>query len=86
MTSGALQDTFVIAPHMIDATDKAEANKVVWESSWRTGGPSRAPQGLSSFDFVDEILPQACEEDRLSEHGRDRCGRPLGGRAVRESI
>ena len=53
---GALQDTVVIAPHMIDRQDKAETNEVVWESSWRTGGPSMANPALSSFDFVDEIL------------------------------
>jgi pimeloyl-ACP methyl ester carboxylesterase len=54
--AGALDDTVVIAPHMIDRTDKAEANEVVWQSSWRTGGPSVADTNLTSFDFVDEIL------------------------------
>ena len=54
--AGALEDTIVIAPHMIDQTDKPQANEVVWESSWRTGGPSRAPAGLSSFGFVDDLL------------------------------
>jgi pimeloyl-ACP methyl ester carboxylesterase len=54
--AGALDDTVVIAPHMIDATDHAEPNEIVWQTSWRTGGPSRADASLSSFDFVDEIL------------------------------
>jgi pimeloyl-ACP methyl ester carboxylesterase len=54
--AGALEDTIVIAPHMIDQTDKPDTNEVVWESSWRTGGPSRTPAGLSSFDFGDELL------------------------------
>jgi len=54
--AGALDDTVVIAPHMIDATDHAEANEIVWQSSWRTGGPARTNPDLSSFDFVDEIL------------------------------
>ena len=54
--AGAIDDTIVIAPHMIDQTDKPEDNEIVWQSSWRTGGPSRTPAGLSSFDFVDEIL------------------------------
>ncbi len=54
--AGALDDTVVIAPHMIDATDRAEPNEVVWQSSWRTGGPARDNPGLTSFDFVDEIL------------------------------
>jgi len=54
--AGALDDTVIIAPHMIDATDKAEPNEIVWESSWRVGGPARSNPALSSFDFVDEIL------------------------------
>jgi pimeloyl-ACP methyl ester carboxylesterase len=54
--AGALGDTVVIAPHMIDATDKKDTNEVVWQSSWRTGGPSVANPDLSSFDFMDQIL------------------------------
>jgi pimeloyl-ACP methyl ester carboxylesterase len=54
--AGALEDTVVIAPHMIDRTDKAEPNEIVWESSWRTGGPSSSHPPLTSFDFVDEVL------------------------------
>ena len=54
--AGALADTIVIAPHMIDASDKGQDNEVVWQSSWRTGGPSVANPQLSSFDFVDETL------------------------------
>jgi pimeloyl-ACP methyl ester carboxylesterase len=54
--AGALDDTVVIAPHMIDATDPAESTEVVWQTSWRTGGPARDNAALSSFDLVDEIL------------------------------
>ena len=54
--AGALDDTVVIAPHMIDATDRAEPNEIVWQTSWRTGGPARDNPALSSFDFVDEVL------------------------------
>jgi len=54
--AGALEDTVVIAPHMIDQTDKPAENEIVWENSWRTGGPARTTPSLSSFDFVDEIL------------------------------
>ena len=54
--AGALDNTVVIAPHMIDPTDKAEKDEVVWESSWRTGGPARSNPALFAFDFVDEIL------------------------------
>jgi hypothetical protein len=48
--AGALDDTVVIAPHMIDRTDKPEANEIVWQSSWRTGGPAQDNPALSSFD------------------------------------
>ena len=54
--AGALDNTVVIAPHMIDQTDKPDTDEIVWESSWRTGGPARSNPALSSFDFVDEIL------------------------------
>jgi pimeloyl-ACP methyl ester carboxylesterase len=54
--AGTIDDTLVIAPHMIDATDRAEPNEIVWQTSWRTGGPARDNASLSSFDFVDEIL------------------------------
>ncbi len=30
---------------MTDATDHAEPNEVVWQTSWRTGGPARAEDG-----------------------------------------
>ena len=54
--AGALDDTVVIAPHMIDRTDHAEPNEIAWQTSWRTGGPAISDASLSSFDFVDEIL------------------------------
>lgn len=54
--AGALDDTVVIAPHMIDATDKKDENEIVWATSWRTGGPSAANPDLTAFDFMDEIL------------------------------
>jgi pimeloyl-ACP methyl ester carboxylesterase len=54
--AGALEDTIVIAPHMIDGNDKAQENEVVWQSSWRTGGPAVANPQMSSFDIVDETL------------------------------
>lgn len=52
----ALDDTVVIAPHMIDRSDHAEPNEIAWQTSWRTGGPALSDASLSSFDFVDEIL------------------------------
>src|SRR4029450_11085752 len=46
--AGALDDTIVIAPHMIDRNDKAQENEVVWLGGWRTGGPSEANPSLTS--------------------------------------
>ena len=60
--AGALADTVVIAPHMIDSTDKKEENEVVWATSWRTGGPSAANPDLTSFDFMDEILRKLADK------------------------
>jgi pimeloyl-ACP methyl ester carboxylesterase len=68
--AGALDDTVVIAPHMIDATDKAEPNEVVWQTSWRTGGPARDNPALSSFDFVDEILRKLARKTVFPKLGR----------------
>src|SRR4029077_20402692 len=57
--AGAVENTIVIAPHIIASPDKPEANEVVWPGggdSWRSGGMSTSNPTLSSFDFVDEIL------------------------------
>ena len=68
--AGSLDDTVVIAPHMIDATDRAEPNEVVWQTSWRTGGPARDNAALSSFDFVDEILHKLARKAVFPNLGR----------------
>ena len=57
--AGALDDTVVIAPHLIACDDKAEVNEVVWScggDSWRSGGASTSHPDLFSFDFADQIL------------------------------
>jgi pimeloyl-ACP methyl ester carboxylesterase len=57
--AGALDNTVVIAPHLIASPDKPEANEVLWPSggdTWRSGGMSPSNPTLSAFDFVDEIL------------------------------
>lgn len=61
--TGALDDTIVIAPRIASADgschDKLEPDEVSWGcggDSWRSGGVSPAHKGLTSFDFVDEIL------------------------------
>ncbi|MFI5228411.1 MAG: alpha/beta fold hydrolase [Gemmatimonadales bacterium] len=59
LLAGALDNTIVIAPHIIDGRDKPEANEVVWPNrgdSWRSGGMSTSHPSLSTFDFMDEII------------------------------
>ncbi len=63
--AGAVDDTDVIAPHMIDRTDPKQENEVVWTPSWRTGGPAADNAQLSSFDFVDEILRKLANRQRF---------------------
>src|SRR6478672_3779838 len=57
--AGALENTVVIAPHIVCGDDKLEPNEVNWPcggDSWRSGGMSPTHPTLSSFDIVDEIL------------------------------
>ena len=57
--AGALEDTIVIAPHLIIASDQKADNEVVWPGggdSWRSGGMSPTNTELSSFDVADELL------------------------------
>lgn len=56
---GALDNTIVIAPHLIADPDKPETNEVVWPNrgdSWRSGGMSTSNPTISAFDFMDEIV------------------------------
>jgi pimeloyl-ACP methyl ester carboxylesterase len=55
----ALENTIVIAPHLIADPDKPEANEIVWPNrgdTWRSGGMSTSHPTISAFDFMDEIL------------------------------
>jgi pimeloyl-ACP methyl ester carboxylesterase len=57
--AGAVDDTVVIAPHIIACADKPEPNEVLWScsgDSWRSGGAAASNPELSSFDLADEIL------------------------------
>ena len=57
--AGALEDTIVVAPHLIINTDPKQADEVVWPGggdSWRSGGMSPSHPELSSFDVADELL------------------------------
>jgi pimeloyl-ACP methyl ester carboxylesterase len=57
--AGALENTVVIAPHLIAANDTPQANEVKWPNSgnsWRAGGISTTHPGVSAFDFADDII------------------------------
>ena len=64
--AGAIDDTIVIAPHIVCGNDKLEPNEVNWPcggDSWRSGGMSTSHPTLSSFDFVDEILRKLAKKN-----------------------
>jgi pimeloyl-ACP methyl ester carboxylesterase len=57
--AGALENTILIAPHLIADPDKPAPNEVVWPNrgdTWRSGGMSTSHPTISAFDFMDEIL------------------------------
>ena len=57
--AGAVDDTVVIAPHIIACADKPDVNEVVWScggDSWRSGGAAVSHPDLTSFDLADQIL------------------------------
>lgn len=64
----ALDDTVVIAPHLINKSDPRQENEVVWPEyrdnpiNWRDGGVSVTDPGLTSFDFVDEIVRKLADK------------------------
>ncbi len=59
---GALDNTLVISPRMASndgagCKDALGENEISWPcNTWRSGGPSITHPGVTSFDFVDEIL------------------------------
>lgn len=64
----ALDDTVVVAPHLIDRSDPRQENEVVWPEykdnpiNWRDGGVSVTDPGLTSFDFVDAIVRRLADK------------------------
>ena len=57
--AGALDNTIVLAPRLIASPDKPEPNEILWpngRNSWRSGGVSPSNAGITSFDFLDELL------------------------------
>lgn len=67
--AGALENTLVIAPRIASnegpgCRDSLAANEISWNcQSWRSGGPSVSDAGLTSFDFLDEILRKVARKD-----------------------
>ena len=60
--AGALEDTAVIAPRIASnaggsCRDALAPNEMSWPCGlWRSGGAAEGNPGITSFDFVDEIL------------------------------
>jgi len=63
--AGALDNTVIIAPHIIADPDKPQVNEVVWPNrgdTWRSGGMSTSNPTLSAFDLADEILRRLADK------------------------
>lgn len=67
---GALEDTVVISPRFASSdrgcADKLDADEVNWPcsgDSWRSGAAARGNDGLTSYDFVDEILRRLARKE-----------------------
>jgi pimeloyl-ACP methyl ester carboxylesterase len=60
--AGALEDTLVISPRMASndgasCRDALGQDEISWHcNTWRSGGASISHSGVTSFDFVDELL------------------------------
>src|SRR5215469_1895421 len=64
----ALDNTIVIAPRMASAAanchDTLAAHEISWNcNTWRSGGPAISDPGVTSFDFLDEILRKVARKD-----------------------
>ncbi len=68
---GALEDTLVIAPRFSSnaaggCRDTLQPEEVSWScsgDSWKSGGTAVNTKGLTSFDFVDEILRKLARKE-----------------------
>lgn len=66
---GALENTLVIAPRLASNSaggceDALAPNEISWNcSTWRSGGPSPSHPGVTSFDFLDEILRKVARRE-----------------------
>ncbi len=67
--AGALENTLVIAPRMASndgraCRDSLAADEVSWDcNSWRSGGAALSAPGVTSFDFLDEILRKVARKE-----------------------
>ncbi|HKW50089.1 MAG TPA: alpha/beta fold hydrolase [Gemmatimonadaceae bacterium] len=65
----ALENTLIIAPRLASddgagCRDVLAPNEINWNcSSWRSGGPANSNPGVTSFDFLDEILRRVARKD-----------------------
>jgi len=84
--AGALGNTVVIAPRLIASPDQPQENEIVWpngRNSWRSGGMSSTHPGISSFDFLDELLKQLSNQQRFPNLKRIVvAGHSAGGQVV----
>lgn len=63
--AGALENTVIIAPHIIATPDKPQPNEVLWPSNginWRGGGFASSHPTITSFDFVDELVRKLADK------------------------
>jgi pimeloyl-ACP methyl ester carboxylesterase len=64
----ALDNTVVIAPRMASAAanchDTLAEHEISWNcNTWRSGGPAVSDPGVTSFDFLDEILRKVARKE-----------------------
>jgi len=64
-----LENTLIIAPRLASSDgagcrDILAPNEISWNcNSWRSGGPANSNPGVTSFDFLDEILRRVARKD-----------------------
>ncbi|MEC3978245.1 hypothetical protein [Amycolatopsis sp. H20-H5] len=85
--AGADSTTEIIAPHFQIAEDKPAAREVSWtngdDTSWKDGGDSVSPAGISSFTVIDEILTKLADKQRFPALTRiTLAGHSAGGQFV----
>ena len=63
--AGALENTIIVAPHIIATPDKPQTNEVLWPSNginWRGGGFATSDPTITSFDFIDELVKKLADK------------------------